>query len=373
MKVAIVTEYYYPDVGGTPEHVYHLSRSLIDRGHDVRVVAPDFGPEHPADPANVPVQRIGKSTLFMSNGSLSRATVGFGLGRKLAEYLNDERFDVIHVHSPLFPTLPMLAVKHAPERAVVIATLHTHFGLSRVLRSLRKLCQRYLNAIDGVIAVSESAARSALRYADFDYTIIPNGVDLTMWTSAEPLPELCDGKLNVSWLSRIEPRNELARMLRVFTSVNRRLGNIARLNVLGDGPGRDQQERSVPADQLGLIRFYGRVLAERPRFLRSTDVFCFPTNIVASPITLLEGMAAGCACIACDIDGVNQIVRHEREGVLVPIESDAALARALETLLTNGLLRQKYGAAARTRAEEYRWPHIASQVEAVYVEYGGRT
>jgi phosphatidylinositol alpha-mannosyltransferase len=370
MKVAIVTEYYYPDVGGTPEHVYHLSRSLLARGHDVRVVTPDFGPENPEDPHNVPVQRIGKSALMMSNGSLSRAAVGFGLGRKLAQYLSDERFDVVHVHSPLFPTLPMLAIKHAPEDSVVIATLHTHFARSRVLGSVRALCQRYMDGVDGVIAVSESAARSALEYAEFDYTIVPNGVDLPMWTTAEPLSELQDGLLNVTWLSRIEPRNELARMLRVFIAVNRRLGYRARLNVLGDGPTRKQHERSVPEDQRAFVRFYGRVLAERPRLLCSTDVFCFPTNIVASPVTLLEAMAAGCACIACDIDGVQQMLRDKREGVLVPSENDDALAGALELLLTNAPLRQKYAVAARRRAEDYSWARIAPQVESVYVAHG---
>jgi phosphatidylinositol alpha-mannosyltransferase len=370
MKLAVVTEYYYPDVGGTPEHVYHLSRTLMARGHDVRVVTPDFGPDHPDDPASVPVKRIGKSALMMSNGSLSRAAVGFGLDRKIEEYLHDERFDVVHVHSPLFPTLPMLAIKHAPERAVVVATLHTHFALSRVLNSIRGLCQRYMDAIDGVIAVSESAAQSALRYAEFDYTIVPNGVDLPMWTSAEPLPELRDGTLNVTWLSRIEPRNELARMLRVFIAVNRKLGNVARLNVLGDGPTRADYERSIPDDQRPYIRFYGRVLAERPRILKSTDVFCFPTNIVASPVTLLEAMAAGCACIACDIDGVQQVLRDGREGTLVPVKGDAALEGALELLLVDSALRQRYGAAAQRRAEEYSWERIAPQIEDVYRAYG---
>src|SRR5438874_1408692 len=267
MKIAIVTEYYYPDVGGTPEHVYQLARSLIDRGHDVRVIAPHFGAENPADPNHVPVQRIGNSALLMSNGSLSRATVGWRLGKKVQEYLHDEQFDVVHVHSPLFPTLPVLAIKHAPERTAVVATLHTHFAKSRVLTTFRGLCQKYMDACDRVIAVSESAARSASEYASFDYQVIP------------------------------------------------------------------------------------------------TDVFCFPTNIVASPVTLLEAMAAGCACIACDVEGVGTVLRHERDGLLVPVDDDAALAHALELLLTNPLLREKYRAAARRKADEQSWSRLAPQIE----------
>lgn len=371
MKIAIVTEYYYPDVGGTPEHVYQLARSLIDRGHDARVIAPHFGKENPSDPNHVPVQRIGKSALLMSNGSLSRCTVGWRLGKKVEEYLNDEKFDVVHVHSPLFPTLPVLAIKHAPERAAVVATLHTHFARNAALAAFKGLCQKYMDAVDRVIAVAESAARSASAYASFDYQVIPNGVHVPMWANAEPMPELQDGKLNVTWLSRIEPRNELGRMIRVFVEVNRKLGGVARLNVLGDGPERAQYERSVPDDQKEHVKFYGRVLSERPRFLASTDVFCFPTNIVASPVTLLEAMAAGCACIACDVEGVGTVLRHERDGLLVPVDDDAPLARALESLLTNPLLREKYRAAARRKAEEYSWSRIAPQIESVYLDAQG--
>ncbi len=65
----------------------------------------------------------------------------------------------------------------------------------------------------------------------------------------------------------------------------------------------------------------------------------------------LEGMAAGCACIASDVVGVREAIDHERTGLLVP-ESDAiALAAALQRMLTHPAEAGAMAQAARQHAE----------------------
>ena len=99
LRVALVSEYYYPDIGGMPEHVHQLGRSLVARGHSVTLITTEF-PGHVELPVETPfeVVRLGRaSPPLITNGSLSLAAVGWGLRRRLRRLFVERRFDVIHV------------------------------------------------------------------------------------------------------------------------------------------------------------------------------------------------------------------------------------------------------------------------------------
>src|SRR2546428_11915743 len=73
MRVALVAEDYYPQLGGVPEHVHHLAHELIRRGHTVGVITSRIssrGHRHSDDPF---VRRIGKSLVIYANGGPPRA------------------------------------------------------------------------------------------------------------------------------------------------------------------------------------------------------------------------------------------------------------------------------------------------------------
>jgi glycosyltransferase involved in cell wall biosynthesis len=67
---------------------------------------------------------------------------------------------------------------------------------------------------------------------------------------------------------------------------------------------------------------------------------------------LLEYMAAGRAIVATDVGANGRLVRHEREGLMVPAGDDATLAGALRRYLRDPALARTLGAAARRRAED---------------------
>ncbi|MCL6107216.1 MAG: glycosyltransferase, partial [Actinobacteria bacterium] len=115
MKVALVSEYYYPLLGGITEHVHNLALSLDKRGHDVTVVTHNLKPRkhhhYPDGPVKFSVVRFGKGIPIYSNGSIARITVGKRLGSTLQKFFQQEKFDVIHAHSPLTPILPVIALE----------------------------------------------------------------------------------------------------------------------------------------------------------------------------------------------------------------------------------------------------------------------
>ncbi|MCS6915201.1 MAG: glycosyltransferase family 4 protein [Myxococcota bacterium] len=369
MRVVLVSEYYYPDVGGIPEHLHHLGRHLARRGHQVTILTTCFpgleGVPVPADPA-LEVIRLGRSSRpVLTNGSVSRAAVGLGLGRQVRALLAARRFDVIHVHGPLFPVLPLLAIRHAPPASALVATLHTHFGGSAIMRLLRPLLQRYLDVLDGIVAVSASAAASLHRLGfRFCAQIVPNGVDLAYWSSGQRLPWVGDDIPTILIQARLEPRN---RVELVLAALGRLPSGTARLILVGDGPCRGALQAAVPPGHRQAVHFVGTQIARRPDYARSADIYCFTADMASHPMSLLEGMAAGLPVVCQDVAGVRELVRPEREGLIVPLGDVEAWAQALARLARDPLLRRQMGEAARQRAAAFAWPILAERVEAIYV------
>ncbi len=108
MRIGIVTEYYYPSIGGVQEHVHNFAREARRLGHTVKVITsemPDLPP--PAGEATgEDVLRIARSRPIFNNGSFGRVSSGFRLAETMRRTLVRERFDVVHVHCPLTPVLP---------------------------------------------------------------------------------------------------------------------------------------------------------------------------------------------------------------------------------------------------------------------------
>src|SRR6185437_8148563 len=109
LRIAHVTEYYYPHLGGVCEHVHFFAREARRRGHHVDVITSHI----PGAEEQPNVIRIGHSQPIYANGSQARFTWGWNLRRDMRRVLRDGRYDIVHVHSPLTPTLPVLAIEEA--------------------------------------------------------------------------------------------------------------------------------------------------------------------------------------------------------------------------------------------------------------------
>lgn len=373
LRIALVSDCYYPDVGGIPEHVHHLGRFLLRRGHRVAVVTTRF-PQHlplPAGDGEPEVLRLGRASApLIENGAVARTAVGLRLGRELRALFLDRRFDVVHVHGLPFPVLPLLAVRHAPRAALLVATFHSHFPDAPALRLFRRPLQRYLDALDGAIAVSPSALDSLSRVGlqAPGTPIIENGVDLDYWGAGRRLRAPGDAALQLLVQARLEPRNDVATVLSALAQARRELPAL-RLTVVGDGPlfGALLGHRHYdPA----AVRLCGARLADRNDFAASCDIYCFTARIASHPVSLLEGLAAGRPVLAPDsVDsGCRGLVRDGCEGFLLPPGDAAAWARALLRLGHDGELRRRMGMAARRRAQEFSWDRIGARIEARYLE-----
>lgn len=360
LRIALVTEYYYPHLGGICEHVHFFAREARSRGHAVDIITSSL----PGAGDREHVIRIGRSVPVYFNGSQARLTVGRGLRREMRSVLVAGGYDVVHVHSPLTPTLPLLAIEESP--APVVGTFHTYFDRSWNYRALRGYFQRRLDMLSAAIAVSQSTIVALERYFDADWRIVPNGVDTDLFHPDAPAPrEIRSEAPAILFLGRFDPRNGLSTLMEAFKRVRAR-GRRAQLIIVGDGALRGYYRRRAEGGRD--IIFAGAVLDGRPGFYANSAIYACPTTKASFGITLLEAMACGTPIVCSDILGFRDVVKHGREALMVPSGDRDALANALVRLLDDAELRARLGERGRQCALQYDWQHVATRILDVYRE-----
>ncbi len=369
MRIALVTEYYYPHLGGVTEHVHNLALELESQGHPTIVVTANMrAPARGIDLHGVTdlpfVRRIGTSRTIYSAGSFARVTTGTRLRRDLRALFVRERIDLVHVHGGLNPTLGLLAPEVADDLDLpVVATFHSWFAGSALCRVFRRPLQRRLDRHAAVMAVSQPVIDAHARYFEADWQIIPNGVD-TEFFRADARPGSARGCPELLFLGRLDPRNGLDTVLAAMPRVMEARPGV-RLTVAGDGPLRPVYERLAQPLRRS-VSFVGRVNGDRPAHYARADLYLCPTTKASFGITLLEAMACGTPQVVSDITGFRELVGDGREAMLVPKQRPAAWADAILELLADRPRLEAMSSAGRRKAEDYAWPRIAGQVVDVY-------
>jgi phosphatidyl-myo-inositol alpha-mannosyltransferase len=366
VRIGIVCPYSFDVPGGVQNHVHDLAETLIGLGHTVSVLAP-ADDELPHPPY---VVSAGRAVPVKWNGSVARLSFGPLSAARVRRWLAAGRFDVLHVHEPVSPSLSLLAVLSA--RGPVVATFHTAMTRSRTMAAAQGLLQIVLERITGRIAVSALARKVQVEHLGGDAVEIPNGVAVDRFAAAEPLPgwpgEWAPGSGGtIGFLGRFtEPRKGFPVLLSAFTDLARRRPGL-RLLVAGPGDPAELLE-DVPDELHDRIVFLGLVSErDKPRMLRSVHLYAAPnTGGESFGMILTEAMAAGTPVVASDMDAFRRVLDGGKAGALFPTGDAAALAATLGELLDDPVRRAELSARGSEVVAGYDWPVIASRVLEVY-------
>ena len=364
LRIALVTEYYYPHLGGICEHVHFFAREARRYGHQVDIITSNLPGARP-EPH---VIRIGTSQSVYANGSQARFTWGLELRKDLRRVLSLGQYDIVHVHSPLSPVLPVLAIEEA--NCPVVGTFHTYFDRSLAYAFGNRYFQKKLDSLHAAIAVSHSTTIALNRYFEANWTIVPNGIDTDVFNPHAPRPSAVRTDVPVIlFLGRFDPRNGLTTLIESFQKVRGR-NRQAQLVVVGDGPLRNHYYRAAGGDPD--ITFVGSVLRDRPGYYAHSAMYACPTTKASFGITLLESMACETPVVCSDIYGFRDVVKHEREALMVHCGDTNALADALVRLLDDETLRARLGKRGRHEALQYSWANVTEAVLDIYTAVLGR-
>ena len=366
MKIAMVSPYDFTWPGGVTAHISQLAHELSHFGHEVQVLAP-HSPSREGN-AEATFVHLGRSVPVPSGGSIARVSLSWWLYRKIRTLLEQESFDIIHLHEPLAPILPLCVLQFS--NAVNIGTFHAYYSRQHLYRLSHPLIKRWHQRLHGGIAVSPAALHYVHNSFPMDYKIIPNGIDVDHFAdNVVPWPQYQDGKTNILFVGRLEKRKGLKYLLEAYSRLKWELPDI-RLLVVGPGNPDKDSHRILSARNLQDVVFLGRVsYDELARYYATADIFCAPaTGAESFGIVLLEAMAAGKPIVASNIEGYNAVVSHGEQGLLFPSRDSEALAETLGNLVRNPDLAHRLGATGRQTVEKYRWRAVARQVESYYYD-----
>lgn len=409
--IYIVIATFHPLVGGAERQALAQCQSLRERGYEATIITfqHDRAWLQREVIEGVPVIRVA-GTLLGDREKLPQ------LLRKLLYLLalivmgwtlwrHRQRYDILHVHQLTLLALPtalacrltkkpMVVVVHSAgfnnsgNKASLVAgpldvnapwlqvegERQTRLGgdlanLERIGKPVVRFTRSLLHRIGAVVVVLSSRMKTYLCEHDFNLPniqLIPNGVDIAWFTpicADTAIDERAQVVVCVSSLRYIKGVDVL---LQAWHLVNKQISQ-ARLILVGIGPLQTQLECMAKA--LGIadsIEFAG-LQSNIPAQLHRGSIAVLPSRVEGMPVALLEAMACGLPCVATRVSGSEDIIQHGVNGLLVEPLDYQGMAQALLTLLSDPVLVQKYGHAARATIEQhYSLEHITDKYIELY-------
>jgi glycosyltransferase involved in cell wall biosynthesis len=276
---------------------------------------------------------------------------------RLTAHVRTQAPDV--VHSFLFGSNIIATLAATLARTPVVITSRRSLGFFKDGRPHYEMLQALANRFtDVVIANSEAVRDDTLKRERLEsgkVRVIFNGVGLDASsadrdrTRASLRGEGDRGGALVVVVANLIPYKGLDYFVDAWRDVVRTLPG-ARAIVVGEGPARTELEARA-ADIGGSIRFVGS-RHDVPELLQAADLVVQSSLYEGFPNAVLEAMAAGRPVVATAVGGTVEAVVSERTGILVPPRDSAALAAAIQRILTKPDLARSYGLAGRKRVED---------------------
>lgn len=370
MKIALLTSEFPPFNGGVGTYARELAASASAAGHEVTVLAPDYGADQGAGDAALP----GRIVRFA--GAAANAKGLPTRIRATRQLLRVGRFDLVHaVDWPFF-----IPVALAPRRgARVLLTVH---GSEIIYMQERK--RRFLLALIGFwrggwarwIGNSRYSVDLLLRAfpavrAD-DARAVPLAVGAA-WRarrvprdSARTHFELKQDDLVIVSLGRVVPRKGHLDLAAALALLPTDLATRVHWWVIGPLNEEDHAERlraAVEALPVRATLFGGLPAQEVAERLCAADLFCLPGyqdeggRVEGFGLVFLEAAAFGVPSVATLSGGIPEAV-PDGAGLLVPERDPPALADALTRVLSDDALRARLAAGAEANAAQATWDRV---------------
>jgi len=385
MRIAMFTDYFYPELGGIQDSIAVVSRSLAQRGHAVDIYAPRYGEadyriagataREPDLGSNVRVFRRA-SLPFPSSTRQSR--VAFVSPSAWASVARGPRPDVIHSHSFFGVGLDALLTSSL-HKIPLIGTNHTTVaGFAeqlpfRVGRAVDYVMW-YYNRCDRVTAPSRSVFEDlGLNRLKPPHQVISNPIDTILFAPAAATARQSararfgfSGPV-VAYAGRLAPEKNLDVVLQALALLAQPDG--ADITLALAGHGSHEASLRALAQSLGIaqrVRFLGTLAkADLAQFFHAADVFVMPSTSETQSMVLLQAMACGLPAIAANSRALPEFV-GPAGGLLVDPHDPAGFARSIQSVLGAPAQRAAMGRAGRRLAETYSVENVTGQWEWLY-------
>lgn len=363
MRVAIVSESFFPQVNGVTNSVRHTVDRLLETGHEPLIIAPSPGLSAYRGVRVVRVRSMG----LPGYRSFALGLPDSAVERTIAEF----RPDVVHLASPIM--LGAVGLRAARRLGIpTVAVYQTDIaGFARQygLRA-EAVVTRWVRHIHGRSTRTLVPSRSA--YAQLDRIGVEN---LHIWRRGVSLdlfgPQRRNEELHAKWSRRQSQGGEkvvVGYVGRLAAEKQvRRLAEVARipgtrLVIIGDGPERAWLEKHLPdAKFTGMLR--GEDLAQA---FASLDVFVHTGESETFCQTVQEAQASGVPVVAPAAGGPLDLVEDGQTGLLYDPTEEKSLRRAVASLAGDPQLRLQLSRRAVAEVSGRTWADVVDELVSVH-------
>ena len=365
MRLLILTDSYAPKIDGVAETAGIIRRSLVQRGHEVTVIAPES-----------PV-RLTEETGIVRIPSFPMPTYA----EVRVAYRLDQLRQAIATAAPeaalmlttgpigvagayLLPIHTRLIHIYTTDMPAYLSAYHLGFmehGLDRLLRSLGARCAATLCPTD---VIRDDLARRGVA----NLGVWGRGVDTALFNperrSHEMRVRLTGGHPDrplILYVGRLAREKRILDLLEATRQLRK-----ARFAFVGDGPMRAQLERLFPADRTvftGYLR--GAPLAQA---FASADVFAFPSDTDTFAQVVLQALASAVPAVVAAGTAPAQFVTPSVSGLHAPARSPMEFAAAIGRLVCDEPLQRSLSAGALASVAGRSWDALLDPLEALLVQ-----
>jgi len=379
LRICQVSSCFIPSSGGVETFIYNLSKSLVQNGHQVKVITSSRGkpPSYYHEQVDgIDVVRYPEKHFFLETPILY----------PIALRVMKEDYDILHVHGIVPGLTELAALIGRLKRKPVLITYHCDAEnnskyISRAINIGYNFLLKYGLPImaDKIVATTSSYAETSvgLSRARDKLTIIPCGVgeEYLQYGATRADVGVLGNHHRLLFVGKLHKYKGVKDLLKALNIVKGEIPEV-QLKIIGDGKERERLE--ALAHNLGLdsnVKFLCRLPPREllEAFMKS-DVVVLPSinsRREALGIVILEAMAMGKPVIASKIPGPESMIEDGNDGLLVPPQSHGELAEAIIHLLKNERLCLAMGQNGKQKARGFSYDLIAREYERLYSEMLG--
>ncbi|MBI3560200.1 MAG: glycosyltransferase [Gammaproteobacteria bacterium] len=383
MRILMISDVYFPRVNGVSTSIQTFMHELERLGHEVRLIAPDYGPgqEPHANILRIPAGRV----WFDPEDRMLKYSVAM----RMRQHLMQQKFDLIHIQTPF--VAHYLGVALSREFGIpCVESYHTYFEeylfhyVPFLPKSWLRFAARYLtrlqcNAVHAVIVPSTAMQQVLTNYGvRKPLPIIPTGIELTRFKGGDGARFRQQHGIDpqrpvMVFIGRVAFEKNIEFLLQVVDTVRIRLPTIL-LIIAGEGPALETLKRAVRRMRLHSHVLFVGYLSRNDSLLDcyvAADIFVFASRTETQGLVLLEAMALGVPVVSTAQMGTRDILLAQR-GALVAAEDIEHFSQAVIRIFNNALLRARLAREAMEYVKEWSALAMAHKLVDCYQQLLGQ-
>lgn len=380
MNILMISDVYFPRVNGVCTSIKSFREQLVDLGHKVTLIAPEYPADQKEDGADI--IRIASRYLVVDPED---RILRYGHILRLIPQLRQQNYDVLHIQTPFIAHYAGLRL--AKELGLpTVETYHTFFEeylfhyvpwlpKSWLKAAARGFTRSQCNKVDALIVPSRPMLEVMQRYGVTQpMHIIPTGLHLDEFAGGDGPTfrrqyGIEDQRPVMAFVGRIAHEKNIDFLLKVLVRVVQKLPN-ALLVVAGEGPAVPHIKKMVArlglTDNVLMVGYLDRE-SQLLDCYRAADLFVFSSKTETQGLVVLEAMAVGTPVVSTAYMGTKDVL-VDGQGAWIAEDDEQDFADKVHHLLSNPEERVSLG----RKGQDYLQQWTASQMTQNMLElYSG--